>query len=146
MELRKALFVAFGCVATALAVLAAFVPVLPSTPFVALAVFCFARSSKRLHARIIGSKLYRDNLESFVRTRGMTRRTKVRILAISAAAMAVSAAVFLRDVPVAQVALAVTWCCQAAYFAKGIRTIDDPSSSVPADPSASVRRTLAPDE
>ena len=127
MGVRKSLYVALGCLGVALGAAAAFVPVLPSFPFVALAVFCFARSSDRLHRWIVGTKLYRDNLESFVRTRGMTRRTKVRILTISAAAMAISGAVFLRDVPVALACLAILFACQLAYFMKGIKTLDEPA-------------------
>ena len=130
MGVRKSLYVALGCLGVAFGTVAAFIPVLPSFPFVALAVFCFARSSSRLHRWIVGTKLYQDNLESFVRTRGMTRRTKARILTVSAVAMAISGAVFLRDVPVALVFLVVLFACQLAYFMKGIKTIEEPASAI----------------
>ena len=41
-------------------------PILPTVPFYMATVFCFAKSSKRLHDWFIGTNLYKKHLESFV--------------------------------------------------------------------------------
>ena len=54
-------------------------PLLPAFPFLLLAAFCFAKSSERLHNWFINTKLYKNNLESYVKGQGMTRKTKIKM-------------------------------------------------------------------
>ena len=54
----------------------AVLPLLPAFPFLLLAAFCFARSSERLDGWFKGTKLYKENQESFVQGNGMTKKTK----------------------------------------------------------------------
>ena len=41
-------------------------PILPAVPFYMATVFCFAKSSRRLHQWFLGTPLYQRHLESFV--------------------------------------------------------------------------------
>ena len=124
MKLKKMLYVAVGCAGVVLGAVGAVVPLLPAFPFLLLAAYCFARSSERLHTWFIGTKLYKANLESYVQGRGMTMRTKLRIMAIVTLTMAIGFAMMGR-VPVGRAVLACVWVFHILYFVFGIRTLQD---------------------
>ncbi len=67
------------------------VPVLPTTPFLLLSTFLFAKSSPRCHAWIISTRIYQTYVGAFKEAGGIPLITKARILTVSFALMAVSA-------------------------------------------------------
>ena len=71
------LWIALGFLCFGLGTLGLVLPILPTVPFYMATVYCFARSSKRLHNWFTGSKLYKKHLESFVNQRAMTMKTKL---------------------------------------------------------------------
>jgi uncharacterized membrane protein YbaN (DUF454 family) len=58
-----------GLLCTALAVVGAFLPVLPTTPFLLLAAACFARSSPSFHQRLLANRLFGSYLQQWDRER-----------------------------------------------------------------------------
>lgn len=120
--MKKVLYVILGCIGLGLGALGAALPLLPAFPFLMLSAFCFARSSERLHSWFTSTKLYKNNLESFVRGKGMTWRTKLRIMGVVTLTMAFGFAMMGR-VPVGRIILAIVWVCHILYFIFGIRTI-----------------------
>lgn len=78
----RALWIAAGVVAVGLGVLGAVLPLLPATPFLLLAAFCFARSSDRLHRWLLGHRWLGPYIRNFRDRRGFTRGQKTAILGL----------------------------------------------------------------
>ena len=131
MKLKKTLYVILGCLGVGLGAVGAVVPLLPAFPFLLLAAFCFARSSERLHSWFIGTKLYKNNLESYVQGRGMTRRTKIRIMVTVTLLMSVGFLMMGR-VPVGRVILGIVWAFHIVYFLFGVKTLPEGEAPAPA--------------
>ena len=67
MKIKKAIFVVLGCISLGVGAVGAVLPLLPAFPFLLFAAFCFAKSSERLHQWFIHTKLYKNNLETYVK-------------------------------------------------------------------------------
>ena len=80
MKISKPFWIVLGFVALALGAIGVPLPLLPTTPFLLLAAFCFAKGSARLDAWFKSTKLYKNHLESFATNRAMTLKTKFCIL------------------------------------------------------------------
>ena len=79
----KYLYILLGFLSLALGIIGIFVPILPTTPFLLLTLFFFAKGSKRLEAWFISTSIYQKHLKSFNERRAMTRKTKISILSFS---------------------------------------------------------------
>lgn len=91
----RALWFALGWTALALGFIGAFLPLLPTTPFVLLAAYCFARSSPRLHSWLAHHATFGPMIEAWARHGAVPRRAKRLAAAMMAAAFALSVALRL---------------------------------------------------
>lgn len=122
MNLRKILYMLGGCVGLALGAVGAVLPLLPAFPFLLLAAFCFAKSSEKMHRWFTGTKLYKNNLESYVKEQGMTWKTKIRIMVTATCLMTVGF-VMMGGIWLGQTVLALVWVFHVLYFSFGVKTI-----------------------
>ena len=90
----KLLWLMIGIVSMVLGAIGVVLPVLPTTPFLLLASFCFAKGSDRFHKWFIGTKLYKKHL---VTSRSMTLKTKLCIL-LPASAMLILAMLAMSNI------------------------------------------------
>ena len=78
--MHKPLLISLGLLFTGLAVIGIFLPVLPTTPLLLVAVACFARSSEKLHDWIISHKTFGPPIRQWHETKSMTLKAKVYAL------------------------------------------------------------------
>ena len=79
-KLSKKIYIAAGFLALGLGWLGVILPVFPTTPFLLLASFCFAKGSDKFDKWFKGTNIYKKYLESYVKTRSMTLKQKWTIL------------------------------------------------------------------
>lgn len=84
------LYIILGFTFFALGAVGALIPVLPTTPFLLLASFFFAKGSEKFNRWFMSTKLYKNHLESFYEHRSMTRKTKVSLLTFATSMMLLS--------------------------------------------------------
>ncbi|MBS6381276.1 MAG: YbaN family protein [Streptococcus sp.] len=124
--MKRITFVGLGCVSLALAVIGVVLPILPTVPFLALAAFCFAKSSDRLNNWLINTKFYQNNLADFKAGKGMTVKTKVRILATVTLVMAIGLiAMLMKGIIVGSIILSVVWLGHIYYFGFKVKTREE---------------------
>ena len=124
MNVRKGIYLVIGSIALGLGALGAIMPVLPTFPFLLLATCCFAKSSDKLHQWVVGTKLYQNNLESYVQGKGMTKKAKIRVMTIVSLLMAIGF-LMMHRVWIGQLVLAGVWAFHMIYFIFGIKTIPE---------------------
>ncbi len=77
---KQSLFLVLGFLSLFLGITGVILPILPTTPFLLLTVVFFAKGSTRIHDWFIKTKLYRNHVETFVKTKKMTISQKLKLL------------------------------------------------------------------
>lgn len=116
-----------GFLSLGIGAVGAVLPFLPTFPFLMLTLFCFAKSSEKLHTWFISTKLYKNNLESYVVSRSMTVRTKATIM-ISVTLVMGLGFLMMSRVPAARIVLALVWLFHILYFIFGVKTQNEKES------------------
>jgi uncharacterized membrane protein YbaN (DUF454 family) len=83
------LFLSLGWLFVALAVVGAFLPVLPTTPFLLLAAACFARSSPRLEAWMLDHPKFGPSLRDWREKGAIPRKAKIAAVVMMSASYAI---------------------------------------------------------
>lgn len=122
MQIKKGIFIGLGTLTLALGCVGVVLPILPTVPFLMLTLYFYGRSSEKLHTWFIGTKLYKNNLESFVQKRGMTMKTKLSIIGTVTLLMGFGF-YMMRNAPIGQICLGVVWVCHLVYFLLFVNTI-----------------------
>ncbi len=74
--LVRGLYLSAGFAALMMGILGAVLPVLPTTPFILLAAFCFARSSAHFHNKLLANRVAGPIIHEWCQYRSIPRRAK----------------------------------------------------------------------
>lgn len=76
----KTLLVILGFISLGIGIAGIFLPLLPTTPFLLLTLFCFSRGSERFHNWFIETKVYKKYVLNYKKKKAMTIREKLILL------------------------------------------------------------------
>lgn len=124
----KAIYMIFGFIFLALGAVGVILPILPTTPFLIVASICFARGSKRVNEWFLSTKLYKNHLDSFVKERAMTLKSKIMILSF-ASTMLIIAFISMNNL-YGRLFIVALIVFKYYYFIFRIKTITKPQSEV----------------
>lgn len=120
-RVTRHLWAAGGFLFFGLAMVGVALPFLPTTPFLLVAAFCFARSSEKLNTWFKSTKLYHKVLEGYVTRRRMTVKAKLTILVPVTILLGIGFAL-MANVPVGRAVVAVVWVAHVVYFGFVVKT------------------------
>ena len=104
-----------GCLCVLLAVLGVFLPLLPTTPFLILAAFCFSRSSERLHRWLLNQPTFGPMIHDWEQHGVIRRRTKYVSTTLMLALISYPM-LFVPILPAVKLVIALTMLCVLTFI------------------------------
>lgn len=120
-KVKKYFYITLGFISLGLGLVGVILPILPTTPFLLLTSFCFAKGSQRFHTWFTNTKIYKKHLESFLRERAMTLKQKVVLLSFVNFMLAFP--LILVDVLPMRITIIVLIIIKLYYFIFKVKTI-----------------------
>jgi len=74
---KRRLLIGAGTLSTGIGIIGAFIPILPTTPFLLLAAACYTRSSERFYQGLINNRVFGAYVRNYIEGRGMPIRMKI---------------------------------------------------------------------
>ncbi|WP_316570801.1 YbaN family protein [Neobacillus sp. YIM B06451] len=118
----RLLFILAGFLSLGLGIIGIVLPVIPTTPLLLLASYCFMRGSKKFEAWFKESRLYKKHLEGFVKKREMTLKQKLSVLLFADCMIAIP--FIMTDSWILRAGLAAVVLYKYYYFFTKIKTIE----------------------
>ena len=119
----KILWLVLGILCLGLGTLGVALPILPTVPFYMATVFCFAKSSRRLHQWFLGTSLYKNNLESFVEKESHDREDEMFHHRNRQPSHAHRFSPHEKCTRAGRVILVIVWAAHMYYFFVRVRTL-----------------------
>jgi len=81
-HIKKYLLLSIGLLCVALGIIGAFLPLLPTTPFLILALACFSKSSPYFHQRLLNNRWFGADLQQWETNRSISRKSKIKAMVL----------------------------------------------------------------
>lgn len=114
--MKRILFIAIGSISLGLGILGVFLPVLPTTPFLLLSAWLFARSSKRLHHWLLNHKYFGSYIKDFTEHKSISLSAKIISLLMMWATMIYTIFIAIKGKLILQIILAVIALAVSIYI------------------------------
>lgn len=119
--MKKIILIIIGILSLILGFIGTVLPILPTVPFLLLSACCFGKSSEKLNTWFKSTKIYKNNLESYVKGNGMSKATKIKTLSLVTLLMG-TGFYFMGNVPIGRGILAIVWIFHVVYFLFFVKT------------------------
>lgn len=106
--MKKVFWIILGTICLAIGTVGIVLPILPTVPFYLATLFCYAKGSRKLHDWFIGTSLYKNHLEEFVKEKGMTMSAKIKMVVVVTLLMGFGF-YMMDEVPAGRIILAIVW-------------------------------------
>ncbi|MCS7486510.1 MULTISPECIES: YbaN family protein [Marinomonas] len=124
MQGKRILYLLLGWFSLISGIIGIFLPLLPTTPFVLLAAWCFSKSSKRFHSWLLNHKFFGPIVHDWQSSDGIPRRARNRAILFMWIGMTISMFVVSRFW--ATIGLLIIGLCVMTYLLRmPIRTEDN---------------------
>ena len=117
----KLLLLFFGLCSLVVGLIGIILPILPTTPFLLLALYLFTQSSKRLEEWFLNSKIYHKYLSNFHQNHSMKLKNKITILLFSDTMIIIS--FILTESTIVRIMLVVLEIFKYWYFITKVKTL-----------------------
>lgn len=77
MNIKKIVLIIIGSISAALGVVGIFLPVLPTTPFLLLAAYCYFEGSPKLYAALLNNRFLGEYIKNFREHKSIPLKTKI---------------------------------------------------------------------
>lgn len=110
-----------GFISAGLGAVGVLLPILPTTPFLLLAMYAFARSSEKMNRWFLETKLYKKHLAGIASGQGMTLKSKMTVI-LTVTLLMGAGFIMMHKAPVGRMILAAVWLFHLIYIAVFIKT------------------------
>jgi uncharacterized membrane protein YbaN (DUF454 family) len=75
---KKVILITIGFISVFFAIAGVFLPLLPTTPFLLLALACFARSSKKFHSMLLNNRYFGATINNWQQHKCIEKAVKIK--------------------------------------------------------------------
>lgn len=119
-QLLNKIYVLIGFLSLGIGIVGIVLPILPTTPFLLLALCLFAKGSEKFHTWFMGTNIYKKHLEPVLLSKEMTKKSKVK--AMVTLAILFSIGVYFCPIWHGKIAIIVVALGHFYYFLVKIKT------------------------
>ncbi|ARD73678.1 DUF454 domain-containing protein [Staphylococcus xylosus] len=117
----KYFLITMGVLFTVIGFVGVVLPLLPTTPFLLVAVICFSKSSERFETWLVNTKVYITYVESFKNNKGYTLKNKFKLLI--SVYIVVGFSIFMIDHSLIRVGLVIMVTIQTIVLFTVVKTL-----------------------
>lgn len=121
-KFKHILLIILGWLFIILGVIGAVLPLLPTTPFLILALACFAESSPRFHRMLLNNKWFGPALAQWEQTKTIRRQIKHKVMLLIIATFSIS--IFVLSGRTGLQLMLVGFCLMVLFFVWRIKESD----------------------
>ena len=117
---KKFFYIILGTIALLLGIIGLALPVIPTTPLILLAAWCYYRSSPRFHDWLINHPYLGSIIEEYSDEKGIKKESKIKAIILTWSAVLVTA-IFIVESLILRI-LVIGLACIGTYFILRLKT------------------------